>query len=57
MNAYYILYNILKLYYNPTSFIYDRLITFKNFKKVMSISKSIHKYYNKDRLVIKEDYF
>lgn len=57
MNGYYILYNILKLYYNPRSFIYDRLLTFENFKKVVSITKSFHRYYNKDRLVIKDDYF
>ena len=57
MNAYYILYNILKLYFNPTSFIYDRLLTFENFKKVMSYAKNIKRYYNKDRLVIKENYF
>ena len=57
MNAYYILYNILKLYFNPTSFIYDRLLTFENFKKVMSHAKTIKRYYNKDRLVIKENYF
>lgn len=57
MDAYYILYNILKLYFNPTSFIYDRLLTFENFKKVMSYAKNIKRYYNKDRLVIKEGYF
>lgn len=57
MNGYYILYNILKLYYNPKSFIYERLLTFENFKKVISMTKSFHRYYNKDRLVIKDDYF
>lgn len=57
MDVYYILYNFLKLYYNPTSFIYDRLLTYDNFKRVISITKSFHRYYNKDRLVIKDDYF
>ena len=57
MDAYYILYNILKLYFNPRRFIYDRLLTFENFKKVMSYAKNIKRYYNKDTLVIKEGYF
>jgi len=57
MDVYYILYNFLKLYYNPKSFIYDRLLTYDNFKRVISITKSFHRYYNKDRLVIKDDYF